>query len=135
MVMGALSKTAASLRFFGDDLDPDEVTRLLGKQPLAAERRGEIFRTRSRERVARQGAWRVEVERRGPGDLDGQIAELLAGTTEDLAVWRHLTAKYWAEIFCGLFLKEYNEGICVSARTLQMLGERGINLDLDIYSA
>src|ERR1700675_1925426 len=129
--MSALSKTAASLRLFGDDLNPDEVTRLLGKEPDVAERKGDV---RTSGSTVRRGRWSVKVGRRAPGDLDGQIAELLAGTTEDLAVWQRLTSVYAVDIFCGLFLEQENEGVDVSPRTLRMLGERGIKLQLDIYA-
>jgi hypothetical protein len=85
--MSALSKTAASLRFFGDDLNPEEVTQLLGKEPDKAERRGEV---RPSGYTVRRGRWSVSAGRRTPGDLDSQIAELLAGMTDDLAVWQRL---------------------------------------------
>ena len=134
--MAILHMTAASLRVLGDDLDPDEVTAALGKQPDVASRRGDRMPTRSgRERVVRRGRWSVEVNRRSPGNLDAQVAELLAGTTENLDVWRGITARYDAEIFCDLFLDEANQGLMISPATLRMLGERGISLDLDIYYA
>ena len=78
----------------------------------------------------------MERERRTshPRDLDSQIAELLAGMTDDLAVWQRLTSVYHADIFCGLFLEQENEGISLSPTTLQLLGERGIELALDIYA-
>jgi hypothetical protein len=129
--MTVLSKTSASLRLFGDDLNPHEVTRLLGKEPSAAERRGDV---RPSGHIVRRGRWSVKVARCVPGDLDGQIAGLLAGTTEDLAVWQRLTSAYDADIFCGLFLEEGNEGISLSPQTLRLLGERGIKLDFDIYA-
>jgi hypothetical protein len=74
------------------------------------------------------------VSERTPGDFDCQIAELLAGTTLDLTIWKQLTAISHADIFCGLFLKNSNEGISISPQTLSMLGESGITLDLDIYA-
>jgi Domain of unknown function (DUF4279) len=67
--MSALSKTAVSLRFFGDDLNPDEVTQLLGKEPDKAERRGDV---RSRGYTVRRGRWSVRAGDCTPGDLDGQ---------------------------------------------------------------
>lgn len=133
--MATVRKTRASLRLQGEELDPDEVTRLLGKVPDTAERRGDVLRIPSgRERIARWGRWSVSVERRTPGDLDGQIAVLLDGTTNDLELWRRLTSSFDADVFCGLFLTEGNEGLCISPRTLLMLGERGIKLGLDIYA-
>jgi hypothetical protein len=129
--VSALSKTAVSLRFFGDDLNPDEVTQLLGKEPDKAERRGDV---RSRGYTVRRGMWSVRAGDCTPGDLDGQIAELLAGMTNDLAVWQRLASLYQADIFCGLFLEQKNQGISVSPQTLQLLGERGIEFGLDIYA-
>jgi hypothetical protein len=36
-------------------------------------------------------------------------------------------------MFCGVWLDEGNQGLALSPKTLQMLGERGIKLELDIY--
>ena len=75
----------------------------------------------------------METVRREPGDLDGQIAELLDQLTSDLGVWVDLTSRYRADIFCGLFLVEHNEGISISSETALKIGQRGLKLDLDIY--
>ncbi|MDJ0922839.1 MAG: DUF4279 domain-containing protein [Henriciella sp.] len=132
--MPALKETVASLRILGDDLDPDEVTALLGKSPDVGARRGEALKLPSgSERAARTGRWSVKVARKTPGDLEAQIATLLSGTTNDLDVWRELTAKYSVDLFCGLFMDEGNEGLAISPGTLKLLGERGIALALDIY--
>jgi len=120
--MGEVLRTAASLRFFGDDLDPDQVTYALGKS-------SGTFRT------ANYGTWLLEVERRSPGDLNGQIAELLKGTTDDLEIWRSLSQRFQSDIFCGLFLNKQMSGIDVSPQTMLTLGERGLLLDLDIEAA
>jgi hypothetical protein len=133
--MAELSESVAGLRIVGDDLDPEEVTRLLGKAPDLARRKGEVALAAGRERVARTGTWMLNTDSSAPGDLDRQIDELLAGTTDDLAVWRRLADRYRIDVFCGLFMKELNEGIAISPQTLQKLAERGIRLDLDIYAA
>ena len=133
--MAALSKTVASLRILGDALDPEEITAALGKEPDEAARLGDTLRTPSGgERVSRFGVWSVSVEQRIPGDLDAQIAELFEGAIEDIGVWRNITSRFRSNIFCGLFLDEWNEGLSISPTTMKMLGERGILLDLDIYS-
>lgn len=134
--MTALSRTAASLRIFGQDLDPDEVTNLLGKKPDNAERRGQVIRNpkSGTERTARRGRWSIKVERRSPGDLDAQIAALLDGTTDDLSKWQKVTSAFDADIFCGLFLEEENEGLVLAPTTLKKLGDRGLRLSLDIYA-
>ena len=132
--MGELHKTAASLRFFGDDLDPDEITRLLGGLPTVGVRKGGTWSmSGGAEKMAHRGQWRVTVERRSPGDLDEQVAELLTPLTTDLAVWNDLTRRFKADVFCGLFLNEFNEGLSLSSEMLEAFGLRGLSLDLDIY--
>ena len=74
--MGELHQTSVSLRFFGDDLDPDEITAALGASPTVGVRKGGVWLTsRGVEKVAGTGSWRRHVERRQPGNLDGQIVE------------------------------------------------------------
>lgn len=132
--MSMLSETAAGLRLFGDDLDPVEVTRLLGAEPTTSARKGDIDASRKHPIAARSGKWVQSVEREMPSDLDKQIGLLLAGLTDDLAIWRDLTRDFRADVFAGLFMVESNEGLCLSPRTLLLLGERGLELDLDIYA-
>ncbi len=134
--MAGLAKTLASLRFFGDDLDPDEVTTLLGCEPTSAERKGGKWITaRGIEKVSPRGSWRLVADECKPGDLDHQIAQLLGKLTEDLGVWRDLTARFKADVFCGLFMEESNEGLPVSPNTLEALGVRNLVLDFDIYGS
>ena len=77
--------------------------------------------------------WRVEATECKPEKLDAQILEILGKLSSDLEVWAQLTKKFKIDLFCGLFMKESNEGIDISPTSLKMLGERGILLGLDIY--
>jgi len=107
----------------------------LGRKPDNSHRAGEIVKLpNGRERIWRRGLWAVQAVRVEPGDLNAQIEGLLTGLSEDLAVWRRLTSTYRADVFCGLFLKERNEGLTISPDILTRLGERGVRLDLDIYA-
>lgn len=123
------------MRFFGDDLDPEEITAALGTSPTVGVRKGGVwFTSRGVEKLAPRGSWRRHVPRRAPGDLDAQIAELLAPLTPDLSIWRDLSARYQADIFCGLFMKEGNEGWNLSPKTLIAVGNRGLLIDFDTYA-
>ena len=48
-------------------------------------------------------------------------------------MWRALVARYDVDLFCGWFLENSNEGVSLSPSSLLALGERGIELDVDIY--
>ena len=129
--MTKISETHTSLRFFGDDLNPGELTALLGGAPSTCASKGDVIRG---ERISETGSWIVGVERREPGDINAQVEELLSPLTKDLSIWRGL-GKYRPNLFDSLFLQETNEGIEISAHCLSSLAERGILLGLDIYGA
>ncbi|WP_454886231.1 DUF4279 domain-containing protein [Sphingomonas oryzagri] len=132
--MAALHETTMTLRFFGDDLDPDEVTARLGCLPTFGAKKGGIWITkRGAEKVARTGFWRIAVENRQPGDLDAQIAELLEQCSDDLSAWTDLTAQFTANVFCGVFMDERNEGASLSPESMRLLGARNLPLWFDIY--
>lgn len=135
IALGRLSETAVSLRFFGPTLNPDELTNLLGCEPTKAVRAGDLRSTTPGRRfLEKNGSWRLVATRCKPGDLNEQITGLLDQLTPDLGVWLDLSSRYRADIFCGLFLGESNEGISVSSETALKIGQRGLKLDLDIYS-
>jgi len=132
--MGQIHHSAASLRIFGDDLRPAEISRLLNCQPTKAQTKGEVIRSTSgRERLIKCGGWWLEALRAEPEDLDGQIKWLMSQVNDDLSIWQRLTTSYDVNLFCGLFMQSGNDGISISPETMFTLGKRGIELGLDIY--
>ncbi len=132
--MAQLARSVASLRIAGDDLDPEEVSLLLGAQPTHAQRKGQELPSKVGVRKAKFGHWRLHAKETEPEDLDAQVAEILGQLTSSIEVWEGLASRYRVDLFCGWFMKESNEGVCISPSTLQALGERSIELGLDIYA-
>lgn len=134
--MPKVSRTAAALRITGETLDPQEVSVIMGIRPSLSYRKGEVIRNpkTGRERIPKFGMWNLRTEDQFPGDLDGQIDELLGKLPDDLSIWKELNERFSLDLFTGLFLEEFNEGISLKPSTLLALGLRGIELDLDIYS-
>jgi len=128
----------ATLRVIGDDLDPDEVTTMLGCTPTFAQRQGQHIPTRSASfpegfRVAKFGLWRLDATEAAPENFDAQVAELVGKLTRELAVWRDTARRFRVELFCGWFMKTSNDGVSISATSLRLLAERGIGLEVSIY--
>jgi hypothetical protein len=132
--MSALDHSVATLRFFGDDLIPHDISALLGASPTAAcSKDQEIFAMKTGNvRIAKTGSWRLSAENREPEDLESQIFEILDQLTQDLNVWASLS-HYEPDLFCGIFMKSSNDGLPLSAKALLALGQRGIALWFDIY--
>ena len=128
--MAGIGRTVLTLRFFGEDLNPAELTRLLGAEPSKTELKGDVRRSGF---TAKAGSWRLSAEDRQPGDLEEQIRALLTSLTPDLSTWRSLNSRYRGDLFCGLFMQHGNEGLDLEPETLAMIGNRGLRLALDIY--
>jgi hypothetical protein len=132
--LAVIARTVVTLRLFGDDLDPAEVSALLKAEPTAASRKGDVrISSSGREVISRTGSWRLNLEDRRPGDLNGQLEELFSQLNPDLSVWECLSHRFQCDVFCGLFMEESNEGEELLATTLVALGARGLKLALDIY--
>ena len=131
--MTQLHRSVVTLRISGDDLDPDEITRLLGASPTKAQSKGEKIVGKNLVRIAHVGLWRIAASDRTPEEMNGQIREILSQMTGDLAVWQGITKRYHADLFCGLYIRSWNEGLSISADSVEALGVRGIELNLEIY--
>jgi hypothetical protein len=134
--MAQLHRSVAALRISGEELDPAEITDLLGCAPTAGQRKGDVLTggVAGRSRIAKFGMWSLEASAQEPGSLDTQITELLGRLTPSLEVWSSISQRYDVDLFCGFFMHATNEGLEVSAESLAALGRRGIVLGIDMYA-
>ena len=134
-VGGPVSRTTASLRIRGDDLDPDEITALLRCAPTTSHRKGDIKvgSSTGKKYIKKSGLWSIAASETAREDLDKKIVDLLDRVTGDTQVWCAINTRFSADVFCGLFMDRSNEGLGISSSTMARLSERGIELKLDIY--
>jgi hypothetical protein len=121
-----------SLNIGGDDLDPDEITRLLGASPTEACRIGDAIPRRNHTFTAKSGSWSIRTKR-STSDIEEQLTELFAKLNGDTEVWRSLTSRYHAELFCGVFLSWFGHGFSMSPRLHRLLADRNLEIVFDIY--
>jgi hypothetical protein len=133
--MGPLKRAVATLHITGDGLRPEDISATLGAEPTTAHAKGEALPLKSaiEVRMARTGVWSLRASATEPEDLDAQVKEILGCLTSDLATWRDLSSRFHINLSCGWFLGSANEGVVVAPGTLRALGERRIELSLDIY--
>jgi hypothetical protein len=108
---------------------------LLGVSPTHAQTKGQqiIGRKTGTVSIAKSGLWQLSAADREPEDMDGQIHELISRMTSDLSVWQDIGKRFKMDLFCGLFMRESNEGFTLSPQSLLLLGQRGIKIGFDIY--
>lgn len=133
--MPALDRGVAALRIFGDDLDPEELSRLFGHSYTDGWVKGDEFSTSSGAVVTKKtGGWILEAEPVENADFDGQILRLLGSVDVSLDVWASVASRFEMNIFCGWFMCESIERVTISPQIMRMLGDRGIPLFVDIYA-
>jgi len=131
--MAAIARVRASLRVFGDSLEPEEVSALLGRPPSREHIKGDQVRGKS-DAVEPTGAWILDSALSEKKEIEEHIEALLGSLTNDMDEWSRLTDGFSASIQCGIFLDQYNEGFELSPRVTQALAERGLVIAFDIYS-
>lgn len=132
-VGGEVDESCVTLRFFGEDLEPDTLTALLGCSPTHAVRRGDPFPKIGCSQRARMGSWRLAGPTESGKSLDQQIMDILCRVNSDLSIWKQLSEKYDADLFCGLWLNDANRSTKLSPRVTKEISARGLELNLDIY--
>ena len=128
-----MAKSTASLRVFGDDLDPSEITRLLGSAPSDCYRKGDLVSPK-RATTRQYGMWSLSASNAEPDDFRLQVGTLLSSVTQDLCVWHSLGQRFQVDLFCGFFMDTGNQGFTLSVETITALAARGIEPGFDIYS-
>lgn len=135
-VGGSIDRVKVSLRIFGDDLEPDGISRILNCEPTSKTKRGEISvgRVTGIRRVAPIGSWLLDSAEDESVDLEEQVLTLLSRVSRDLNVWKELAQKYKVDLFCGLFLDEFNRSCWLTQKVLKEMSERNLKIGFDIYA-
>jgi len=133
--MGKIEKTSVSLRIQGKTILPDEITNLLGCLPTQAAKTGDsISLSNGRTWLVKVGFWKLDYGVIDEVELHQKIDHLLGRLTSDLNAWDQIAEQGTIELFCGLFVGAWNEGLILPTALVQALGERHIQLSFDVYA-
>jgi len=131
-VGGLVDETWASLALYGEDLDPEDVTRTLGVQPTKAFRRGE--RPRPRMRPLAHGLWSLGAEAAAPTSPDQLIQAVLASTAATPDAWASLRSRFDVQLRLAIWTRSWNRGFALETATLAALAARGASLQVSVYA-
>lgn len=135
--MAAIARVRVSLRVFGDSLEPEEVSALLGRDPTRCHRKGDPLGSSgggSSGGVEPTGAWILDSPLPDKVEIEEHLETLLAPLSSDPDEWEQLTSRFSASILCSAFMDQYNEGFELSPRAAQSVAERGLVIAFDLYS-
>jgi len=130
-----MHKYTVSLRISSTALDAAQVTNELGLTPTQTRKAGE---RRSAHEIFGKALWELEVFPEGRTDWDSleagltALLKLFVPQTKALQEYRK---KHEVFIWCGHFSSSFDGGPHLSAEILRALGEFGLPLWFDAYSA
>lgn len=129
---GEVDECLLMLRLFGDELEPELITELLGVEPTKAYRKGDSRNGNASVRE-RTGLWLLEWHR-SKECANSQLRRVLAVLPQDLTIWQDLSGRFSAEFKIHLFLARWCRGTVLSSDVIKMISDRGLGLNIDIYS-
>ncbi len=132
VVGGLVDKVVFTLALYGENMDPEEVTRALGLQPTEAHRRGE--RRRPTSVPYKTGAWLLSAESESPVEPEIVASTLLARLPRDDGLWLALSAAYDIRFTLGIFTTGWNRGFDLSNSTMRRISELGASVGFDLYA-
>jgi hypothetical protein len=131
------AETFASLRFYGDALEPEEISRRLALEPTDRACRGDQATSPSGKiRTAPTGRWILETQGQVDStDLEQHVAWLLDRLEVTGIVPTTLPGVSQADVFCYWVSATGNGGPEFSPQTLARLARLQLTLGFDIYFA
>jgi hypothetical protein len=127
-VGGVVDETHVTLGVYGDDLDPDEISAVLGRAPTSAHRKGDVGK---RGHVRRAGVWLLSLE--GTADPEKLTRKLLDKLPTDERVWKRLAKRHEVQLRFGLFLERWNRGLDFTPELVVRMAKLHARINFDIY--
>ena len=126
---GLVDKTDVCLAVYGDNLNPDEVTRLLGCEPSDSHRRGEKMKRGIS--AWHKGAWLLSEQGKTPPEE--LTVKLLDRLPSDERIWKRLAKQHDLQLRFGLFLDRANRGLDLSPGLVTRISRMHAVVVFDIY--
>jgi hypothetical protein len=131
-VGGPVDEVGVCVAVYGEDLDPAEVSALLGCTPTSSHRRGD--RRGPRSPLYKRGAWLLEVRGTAPEGPEELVAKLLGQLPSDEGVWLKMGERYEVQLRLGIHMTGWNRGFDLSAALVGKVVRLHAKMGFDIYA-
>lgn len=125
---GPPDECGVALAIYGEELDPDEITRLLGVRPTVSHRRGDRPRPQSKHPF-RLGAWFLECRGNAPVRPDE-----LTKTIFDPERWKPIQDRFKIQLRYGLHISGWNKEFDLPRELVARIAAIGATMNFDLYA-
>jgi hypothetical protein len=126
-----VTRTKATLRVFGDHVDPDAITANVGFPADHQHRVGDFIGS-SREHRYKNNMWLSTSKSPPEATLEVHINELLSRVEPKDAYFRSLAEHATVDLYCTIF---WHTGFQVSSQTISRIGALGAAFGVTIYNS
>jgi len=130
-VGGLVDETSVCLAVYGEDLDPERVTELLGRPPTSSHRRGDRG---PKSPLYKRGGWFLELRGAAPEGPEELVSKVLRQVPDDEAVWRKLGQLYEVQLRFAFHMTGSNRGFDFPADLVGKVAHLHASLVFDIYA-
>jgi len=127
---GPVTDSKVSLVLYSNNIDIEEITKLIGCTPSEAHRVGDIV---GKRRPARIGLWSLNSPRNL--SFEQQIQHLIDNTTDKRRIWNRLNEKYDIQLRCAIFMISWNEDFDLHPQLVEEIARRHWKFGISLYSA
>ncbi len=130
-VGGLVDQSSVSLCLYGEDLDPNEITSVLGLAGDRMHRRGDTRREGTSP--FQRGSWAILEEGSAPLGPEELLARIAERVPSDPVIWADLGKRFDLQVRFGIHQSDWNRGFDLSQRSVRFLERIGASLVFDIY--
>lgn len=131
-VGGLVDETGVRLGVYGENLDPPDVTAIIGREPTSAHRKGD--RRGPRSPPYKGGAWFYELRGEAPQGPAELSAALLDQLPDDAQIWAKLSERYDVQLRYGIHMTGWNRGFDLPADVAVRIARLRAAVMFDIYA-
>jgi hypothetical protein len=131
---GEIDAGEFSLSITADNLDPDTMTQLLGRQPTHTHRRGDPLGKSGH--TFNFGQWRFSTGRldfRSGKSCQEAFDEFVRSLPDAPATWERIAVECEAQVSLCLWMRTWNREFDISAFALGELARRRLSVHIDTY--
>ena len=126
-----IERSEASLLIYGEELEPEAITKLLGVQPSSTHCKGDQLHHSGPP--LERGVWIHDVEGFAPTEPETLMIELLSKLPEDQELWRQLTEEFDVRLCFVLWLGHWNSAFTISPELVSRIARLNVEITIDIY--
>jgi hypothetical protein len=130
-VGGPVDEFRVTLAIYGETLEPEDVSRRLGRLPTHAHRKGDS--KKAGRPPYPTGAWLLTLKGKAPSSLSDSIVSLLQELPVDGEFWKSMTSAFDVQLRIGIHTGGWNRGFSISPDAAAMIATTGASMGFDLY--